>query len=110
MYALKLSEPLNVSKVHTVWELSVVRIHTECELECTCVCRSDLCTECKHVTLALYNLQRISCKHTVVTLSVWSQYNELDSHCIVETLLVKLGAANRTEAVGIALRKNLVKV
>ncbi len=28
----------------------------------------------------------------------------------VETLLVKLGAANRTEAVGIALRKNLVKV
>ena len=28
----------------------------------------------------------------------------------VETLLVKLGAANRTEAVGIALHKNLVKV
>ena len=63
-----LRKPLNVSEVHTVRKFLMVRIHTECDSELTCVCRSNLSTKCKDAALALCNLKRICHEYMIVAL------------------------------------------
>ena len=97
----------------------MVRIHTECNLELTGVCRSNLSCESEDVAFTFNNLTRIGHEYLVVALCIGSQHNKLNSYCIVKTLLINsnryivlvCGRHCAVEEIGIALnRENLDSV